>query len=399
MGGRRNRQPATAWANPTGFGGTDMYTLAQLSQSQTTPDTMGYLQDQRTTSTSSTSSTRADVDPAAYPGRTGVNGQVVHPYGIGSNGGVEPWLVVPMGASSPSFIGFYPAMQGVQGVVNNNAYSHPTGYVPYNFQPGYMPQYAQNPREGFSPVAYPTHTSATGGTSYTAPNQADPASTTALTSPATGTAFKTAADMQGPDGCNLFVFHIPNDMTNLDLYSLFCPFGTVISARIMVDRVTGRSRGFGFVSYVNRSSADDAINCMDGCQIGHKRLKVQHKRDREEGTGSDKQPTQIPQSQQQPQQAAPRITSTNNGTSVTFHTQTKPQSASGATIPTAASENYATSTQGTAPSTGGNIIMEGGGQQVSSNNSNSNADAAVDALSTKLGHVALESRVGRELVF
>ena len=50
---------------------------------------------------------------------------------------------------------------------------------------------------------------------------------------------------QGPPGCNLFIFHIPNDMTNRDLFTYFQPFGNVISARIMVDRETGRSRGFG----------------------------------------------------------------------------------------------------------------------------------------------------------
>ena len=43
---------------------------------------------------------------------------------------------------------------------------------------------------------------------------------------------------QGPEGCNLFVFHIPNDMTNLKLYELFVKFGDVVSARIMVDKVT-----------------------------------------------------------------------------------------------------------------------------------------------------------------
>lgn len=49
----------------------------------------------------------------------------------------------------------------------------------------------------------------------------------------------------GPDGCNLFVFHIPNTMTNEALFRLFSKFGTVISARIMVEKATGRSRGFG----------------------------------------------------------------------------------------------------------------------------------------------------------
>lgn len=49
----------------------------------------------------------------------------------------------------------------------------------------------------------------------------------------------------GPPGCNLFVFHIPNDMTNQDLFNYFGTFGNVISARIMVEKETGRSRGFG----------------------------------------------------------------------------------------------------------------------------------------------------------
>ena len=41
---------------------------------------------------------------------------------------------------------------------------------------------------------------------------------------------------QGPDGCNLFIFHIPNDLTNMDLYNLFIPFGTVISVRVYLRR-------------------------------------------------------------------------------------------------------------------------------------------------------------------
>ena len=54
---------------------------------------------------------------------------------------------------------------------------------------------------------------------------------------------------QGPPGCNLFIFHIPNEFTNLRLYELFKPWGNVISARIMIENGTGRSRGFGFVSF------------------------------------------------------------------------------------------------------------------------------------------------------
>ena len=35
----------------------------------------------------------------------------------------------------------------------------------------------------------------------------------------------------GPEGCNLFVFHIPNDMSNMDLYNVFSAYGTVVSVR------------------------------------------------------------------------------------------------------------------------------------------------------------------------
>ena len=66
-------------------------------------------------------------------------------------------------------------------------------------------------------------------------------------------------------------------MTNLDMFQLFSPFGNLISVRIMVEKDTGRSRGFGFVSYDNPESAALAIKELNGYAIGNKRLKVQHK--------------------------------------------------------------------------------------------------------------------------
>lgn len=95
-----------------------------------------------------------------------------------------------------------------------------------------------------------------------------------------GPPIQTTESGQGPPGCNLFVFHIPNDMTNQDLFNYFGPYGNVISARIMVEKETGRSRGFGFVSYDNAASADAAIKAMNGFQVGRKRLKVQHKKEK-----------------------------------------------------------------------------------------------------------------------
>lgn len=92
-----------------------------------------------------------------------------------------------------------------------------------------------------------------------------------------GPPIQTTASNKGPDGANLFIFHIPNHFTNLDMYQLFCPYGNLLSVRIMVEKDTGRSRGFGFVSYDSPESAALAIKELNGFAIGNKRLKVQHK--------------------------------------------------------------------------------------------------------------------------
>jgi CUG-BP- and ETR3-like factor len=50
---------------------------------------------------------------------------------------------------------------------------------------------------------------------------------------------------EGPAGANLFVYHLPHDLTDADLATAFNPFGNVLSAKVYVDRYTGESKGFG----------------------------------------------------------------------------------------------------------------------------------------------------------
>ncbi|BFZ13614.1 hypothetical protein BsWGS_16653 [Bradybaena similaris] len=96
-----------------------------------------------------------------------------------------------------------------------------------------------------------------------------------LTQPAT---LIPTAQKEGPEGCNLFIYHLPQEFGDGELAQMFVPFGNVISAKVYVDRATNQSKCFGFVSFDNPASAQTAIQAMNGFQIGMKRLKVQLKR-------------------------------------------------------------------------------------------------------------------------
>jgi RNA recognition motif-containing protein len=74
-------------------------------------------------------------------------------------------------------------------------------------------------------------------------------------------------------------------MSSPELEQLFAPFGTVQSAKVIEDRDTGRSRGFGFVEMASAKEADAAIAGLNGQQHDGRALIVNEARAREERGG------------------------------------------------------------------------------------------------------------------
>ncbi|KAA6398912.1 MAG: putative RNA-binding protein BRN1 [Streblomastix strix] len=98
---------------------------------------------------------------------------------------------------------------------------------------------------------------------------------------------------EGPPRSNVFIYHLPCTFTEADLTILFCRFGKIISTRVIRDKLTGNSKGYGFVSFDTPEAANDAIAEMNGYEVVSmggavgsgdglqqvKRLKVQLKKE------------------------------------------------------------------------------------------------------------------------
>ena len=80
----------------------------------------------------------------------------------------------------------------------------------------------------------------------------------------------------------LFVGNLPYSMTDDQLSELFAAAGTVASANVVLDRQTGRSRGFGFVEMSNDDEAQTAISQLNGKEIDGRAIVVNEARAREE---------------------------------------------------------------------------------------------------------------------
>ncbi len=86
-------------------------------------------------------------------------------------------------------------------------------------------------------------------------------------------------------GKKLYVGNLSYDVSSSDLEALLSPHGTVQSAEVIMDRDTGRSKGFGFVEMGSDAEAQTAISAMDGQEQGGRALKVNEAKPREPRSG------------------------------------------------------------------------------------------------------------------
>jgi RNA recognition motif-containing protein len=84
----------------------------------------------------------------------------------------------------------------------------------------------------------------------------------------------------------LYVGNLPYSTTEQDLQDAFARFGEVVSVAIIVERNTGRSKGFGFVEMNTKEEADEAVQGMNGAQLGGRTLKVNEAHPRRERDSS-----------------------------------------------------------------------------------------------------------------
>jgi RNA recognition motif-containing protein len=78
----------------------------------------------------------------------------------------------------------------------------------------------------------------------------------------------------------LFVAGLPYDLDDAELEEIFEKFGTVNSAKVAIDKETGKSRGFGFVDMPDRTEAKDAMDSLNEISLGKKPLVIKEAEER-----------------------------------------------------------------------------------------------------------------------
>lgn len=86
-------------------------------------------------------------------------------------------------------------------------------------------------------------------------------------------------------GTRLYVGNLPYNIQDAELQEMFSAHGAVTSAQVIMDRMSGRSKGFGFVEMGSDAEAQAAIAALNGKESGGRTLTVNEAKPREEGGG------------------------------------------------------------------------------------------------------------------
>lgn len=86
-------------------------------------------------------------------------------------------------------------------------------------------------------------------------------------------------------GSKIYVGGLPYSATDAELTTLFATHGTVESARVITDKFTGQSRGFGFVEMSSSEEAAAAITALNGSEMGGRSLTVNEAKPQEQRSG------------------------------------------------------------------------------------------------------------------
>ncbi len=78
----------------------------------------------------------------------------------------------------------------------------------------------------------------------------------------------------------IFVAGLPYDLDDAELMEIFEKFGTTVSAKVAIDKETGKSKGFGFVDMPDAAEAKDAIESLNDISLGKKPLVVKQAEER-----------------------------------------------------------------------------------------------------------------------
>lgn len=81
----------------------------------------------------------------------------------------------------------------------------------------------------------------------------------------------------------IFVGNLPFQVSDFELEDLFKEYGQVVSAKVIVDRKTGRSRGYGFVEMNTEDSAQQAVEGLNGVEVKGRPINVSFAREQTEG--------------------------------------------------------------------------------------------------------------------